>query len=218
MTNMNRNARMLHVNRAVGGALLVALVGVVSGCGGDDAATDLPPRLESIRPTDTPPPSSTPIPSPPLEFRAVKGEHYTISVPAGWEEETIPPRSEDGVPATLFHPTGATPSSPIRLGVVVDNQAVSGAIEQSQVLAVQKGVSEATGLTRSEVTWPGARRAVIVQWEEKQGGPQGATVRTRQLFAELNDKVIVNVVAMAPVDEFATSQLVEAMGTLRLVP
>lgn len=190
----------------------------LGGCGGsDDASSTLPSRLERIRPTATAPPWLRPDTAAHLDLRRYTGEGYTIEVPASWREQTLPTQAKDEVPTVLFEEQGHQPTDTVRLGVVVDPKPKSDAIEQSQVLAVAKSAAGVKDMVRSEVPWPGAIRAVFLDWTEELGG-QGGTLRTQQLMVQVKSDLIVNVVAVAPAAGFEDTGLQESLVTFHVTP
>ncbi len=188
---------------------LIALLGFgTTACAADPGTPSaLPPQLESIRPTMSPPAGSSAAPAP-AGFREVTGEHFSIAVPPGWEDAE-PGRS--GM-AAVVKPAGVEKTL---LGVVVDDKPDSGVIEQSKVTEVGLRSKGGTQVTRSEVEWPGARRAVMMDWRQKVGGPEGDELRYRQLFLEVNDTLLVTVVGAAPTAAFDDSGIVAAIETFR---
>ncbi|MDP9069907.1 MAG: hypothetical protein M3N68_01185 [Actinomycetota bacterium] len=67
----------------------------------------------------------------------------------------------------------------------------------------ERTVKRSADVTREVGTWPGGRQAVLVRWTEQQprpGGPDAApSLRNWQLLLEVNDGLILNVLATAPV-------------------
>lgn len=186
------------------------------------ACSSRKPRLSAadarISPTDTPSVTMTKAPSVPVGFRTVTGRNYAISVPGQWTEATVPPVLEGGPTGLAFDEPGLSPDAPVRLGVVVDVKPRANAYEQSQALQLQKIAAGVTDFRRSEVPWPGAQHAVLLEWSEAPGGSSGASFRTQQLMAQVSPTLIVNVVGVAPSDTFATTQLDKAISTLTLTP
>lgn len=190
----------------------------LAGCGGsDEPSSALPSRLERIRPTATAPPWLRPDSTKHLDLRRYSGRGYTIDVPTSWREQTLPVQTKDAVPTVLFEEQGHEPADTVRLGVVVDPEPKTDAIEQSQVLAVAKSAAGVKDMVRAEIPWPGAVRAIFLDWTEGLGG-EGGTLRTQQLMVQVKSDLIVNVVAVAPAADFEQTQLEQALVTFKVVP
>ncbi len=96
----------------------------------------------------------------------------------------------------------------------------AGALEQSLVLErTERTVKRSADVTREVGTWPGGRQAVLVRWTEQQprpGGPDAApSLRNWQLLVEVNDGLILNGLATAPVERFEEAQVGTVLRTFR---
>ena len=92
-------------------------------------------------------------------------------------------------------------------------------VEQSYVLeATKRTLGQAADVSRSDVVWPKASRAVLVQWTENVPTSAGRTVPTRywQLNAQVNKKLILIVVGFAPAAEFDASRVGDVVRTFRI--
>lgn len=69
-------------------------------------------------------------------------------------------------------------------------------------------------MSYSTVEWPGTQSAVLLQWTHTPAGAD-REIRQWQLVAQVNDDLIVNVVAAAPVKEFDKVGLTKIMETFR---
>lgn len=192
---------------------LTGLVGLLALSACADGGDGLPARLERIKPTDIPTPGLTARPEPPLQTRQVQGPRFTLSIPASWTDREL--TAPEGSRIFAYDATGRPPERPVRVGVVVEDPAASDSIEQAQVLVVSKTVAGAEEIRSSLLTWPGAVRAVLVDWIESPGGT-GAPYRTRQLMVQAASSAIVNILAVAPADEFDELGLDDIVATLRL--
>lgn len=208
----------MRVRTTVAAAVAVGLACVAAACSGSDTPSSqpLPSRLERIRPTATAPSWLTHSGTTPLDFRRHHGTHFTIAVPAAWREQTLT-APEGQVAPVVFDQPGTEAEQTVRLAVVVDEKPKADAIEQSQVLAVSKAAAGVTDFVRAEVPWPGAVRAVFVDWTESLGG-DGGTLRTEQLMVQVSADRIVNVVAVAPAPVFDSTKLRDALVTLTPAP
>ncbi len=191
---------------------LVAFLGfAVTACSTTPAGpSPLSPELEAIRPSQSPPAQASPAAGP-NGFSDVAGDGYTMSIPPGWTEA---PRGNSPLQAIYRSPDDER----TLIGVTVDKDPQSGAIAQSKVAEAGNRSKGATDAVRSEVSWPGAERAVMMEWRLRVGGPQGPEFRYRQLMIEVNPSLLVSVVGMAPTSEFDESGIAAAIQTFRAQP
>lgn len=193
--------------------LLAAGSSVLAGCGSSGDA--LPARLERIRPTDLPTPGLTPKSVTPVEARVVRGPRFTLSIPSGYTEAELPSEDES-IRSFVYDVPGRPPELPARVGVVVEDPAGVGVIEQSQVLAVSKSTMTGGEVRRSALTWPGAIRAVLVDWVETYPGGSEIPYRTRQLMLQVSPSAIVNVLGVAPADAYEALRLDEILQSVTI--
>lgn len=119
----------------------------------------------------------------------------------------------------LLRRASQEPALPIQVAVLREPEPAQDPIEQSYALeTAMRTVDGATDITRSEVAWPDAERAVLVQWT--QGVPTGAgeSVATRywQLNAQVSGTPILVVVGFAPVAEFDRCEVDDIVRTFRI--
>ncbi|WP_068402707.1 hypothetical protein [Kribbia dieselivorans] len=194
-------------------AATVCLVAALalSGCASDSQAEALPPS-SAARPSTPPPTPVEPVTSAPLEFRTINGAHFTLSVPGGWREVVTKPT--EGTPGTWVYTQRSAPAAtPIGVGIVVDDQPKADVFQQSMALEIAKKVEEVKDFTRSEITWPGAEYAVVMEWTEPTAGTKPVYRRTRQIMAQVNPGLIVNAVAVGEAKDFKDSDLLLALST-----
>ena len=192
------------------GLVAVVSLGVTACSPSTPVPPPLPPELEAIRPSQFPPAQASPTAAP-NGFQAVSGEGFELSIPPGWAEA---PRGNNPLQAIYQSPD----DKQTLLGITVEKNPPSGIIAQSMVAEAGNRSKGATNAVRSEVTWPGAERAIIMDWRVKVGGPQGPEFRYRQLMLEVNSSLIVSVVGMAPVNDFEASGIAAAIQTFRAQP
>lgn len=104
------------------------------------------------------------------------------------------------------------------LGIVRDTKwGRSSALEQSLVLESAKRVLAKAEVRRTVVAWPGALSAVLIDWTQEQEDASGERrkVRTVQLAVDVNDRVSLSVVAVAPLEVFDESGVATALRTFR---
>jgi hypothetical protein len=122
---------------------------------------------------------------------------------------------ENGEQMIVFDASSSKPATPVRVAVAPDTKGKATAIEQSYTLELVKQSEGVKDLTRSPVKWPGAQSAILLQWSQRPAGgvatdePQ----RTWQLMAQVNDHLIVSLVAVAPAGDFDTVGLAKVFET-----
>lgn len=203
---MSHSSRLVPRRHAV---TLLAVGVLLAGCTGSASDSDLPPRLESIRPSESPSPVFAHSAKTQIDARQITGAGWTIQVPAKFEEKTGPGA---GGTTTYTWISPAAGAQPPLVAVVSDPKPRVDAIEQSKTLEITAELDPKVKVTRSELAWPGAQRAILLQWTEpKQGLPDGLT--TWQLMVQVNSGLILNALAVAPPADFATLGLAEVLST-----
>ena len=115
-----------------------ALGALLTGCSGSASDADLPPRLESIRPSETPSPVFAHSAKAQIDARTVSGDGWSIQVPAKFEEQTAP--GAEGT-TTYRWIAPAAGSQPPLVAVVTDAKPRADAIEQSKAAGVTQVVA-----------------------------------------------------------------------------
>ena len=143
--------------------------------------------------------------------RKVRGKFFSMYVPANFQDKSVPQAS--GEQMVIVNAPSSNQATPVRVGVVTDPAPKKTATELSYDLEVFKKSEGAKDLTRSALKWPGAQNAILLQWTQTLAGanPQ----RTWQLVAQVNDHLIVNIIAVAPAAEFDTAGLAKIIETFR---
>jgi hypothetical protein len=188
---------------------LLAVGAFLAGCSGSANDGDLPPRLETIRPSESPSPGFTHSARTQIDAREVAGDGWTIQVPAKFEEQTVP--GAEGT-TTYRWIAPAAGSQPPLVAVVTDAKPRADAIEQSKTLEITTELDPKVKVTRSELDWPGAQRAILLQWTQPQQGTTGG-LTTWQLMVQVNSGLILNALAIAPDADFASLRLAEVLST-----
>lgn len=191
----------------------LAMLGVLAGCGRSEPA--LPARLERIKPTQLPTPGLTARHDQPLESRIVDGPRFRLAIPAAWADRRLA-APQEGSSMFSYDADSRPPERPVRIGVVVEDPTVADAIEQAQVIVVAKTAAGAKEIRSSMVTWPGGLYAVLVDWVETRGGGHEVPYRTRQLMVQVSGRAIVNVLGIAPADEYESLKLDDIISTLQI--
>lgn len=188
---------------------LLAVCALLAGCTGSAGDGDLPPRLESIRPSESPSPGFAHDAGAQIDAREVAGDGWTIQVPAEFEEQTVPGAEGTTTYRWIAPAEGAQP--PL-VAVVTDARPKADAIEQSKTLEIATELDPEVEVTRSELQWPGAERAVLLQWTAPQQGAAGG-LTTWQLMVQVDSGLILNALAIAPEADFASLGLAEVLST-----
>lgn len=197
-------------------ALTVGVLLTMTACSsGADNTAKLEPRVQRMLPTGTPSVTVTPINGPPAETRQVTGKYYSMYVPANFQEKSVP--MANGEQMVAFDAPSSNPATPVRVAVAPDSTPKKTAIEQSYDMELTKTAKGMKDLTRTMVTWPGAQSAVLLQWTETPAGALATDEPQRnwQIMAQVNDHLIVNVIAFAPAGEFDTAGLAKIVETFR---
>ena len=195
--------------------LTAAVAAAVSACsvgGGESpsAADDL------VQPTSSAPATLGPITEQPRDSRPVEGPSFSLFAPAEFQQSSRP--GPDGVEMIVLDKPSASAGGVIEVVAFEEKDPPAGVREQMAALAAEKADLEGvTDLRRESIEWPGAVEAVIVQWTEKTTTADGpVTQRFAQLAAQPNDRIIATVVAVAPAEEFESSEVLEVLRTLAL--
>lgn len=182
-------------------ALLAGLLGALPGCGGDGSIPD------GVSPVKAP-----------QGFVEFTGTGFTIAAPDTFTPQSQ--RSTNGEPKlTLNARPRQQGDDPTLVGVIRDSKPRSSLADQMKVLEDVKRLEKATEVSRQEVSWPGARQAFVVAWTQQTAEPSkapGSPARTLQLAVEVNDTLIINVVATAPAASFDDTEVATVLRTFRL--
>ena len=173
--------------RSVAAALL--LVSVLAGCGGsDDDDFDVDPKDAG--------------------FRTVKGEGFTIGAAKGFTDRTE--KSSNGEPMLVLETKDSTDETPVRVAVIRDVNPQSSAENQSNALVKLEEIGAPKGsVTREKLdedTW-------LIKWKKTLPGAAATKVTYWQLMEQVDDDLILNVVAIAPTADFKKSQVSEMLRT-----
>ena len=186
--------------RALALAVLVA-VSVLAGCGGDEAT------LDGVGPI-----------KPPEGFVKLTGTGFTIAAP-----DTFSPQSQKSTNGEPKLTLNARPrregDEPTLVAVIRDVRPQISVLEQMKLLEDVKRKVQASDVFREEVRWPGARQAFVVGWTQDPTEPPaapGPPSRNLQLAVQVNDTLIINVVATAPAETFDATQVATVVRTFRL--
>jgi hypothetical protein len=166
-------------------------------------------------PTGTPAVAVTPINGQPAETRQATGKYHSMYVPANFQEKSV--LMANGEQMVSFDAPSSNPATPVRVVVAPDSAPKQTAVEQSYGMELTKTAKGMKDLTRTMVKWPGAQTAVLLQWTETPAGALATDEPQRnwQIMAQVNDHLIVNVLAFAPAGEFDTAGLAKIVQTFR---
>ncbi|WP_338749376.1 hypothetical protein [Janibacter alittae] len=197
-------------------AVTTAFLVTVAACSSSDEPEEenVKPSQSQMQPTGTPTPPVTPA-AISSQWRTVEGPDFTIGVPGVFEEEIV--TADNGTKAYVFDAprTKDDDNSLERVAILRDEKPKQDVIQQSFVLEEMQSVDNEAGVERSEVTWPGAEKAVLVQWTNPVGGADGKRRETWQLMAQISPDLILNVVALGDADTFDDSELPTILATFK---
>jgi hypothetical protein len=188
----------------------------LTACGfASDDTRNLDPSAQRMIPTGAPVVALKPREGQPAGTREVTGKFFSMYVPANFQEKSA--LMDNGDRKVGFDAPSSKPATPVRVAVAPDTDSKATAIEQTYALELIKKGEGVKDLTRSMVKWPGAQNAVLLQWTETRAGAVSTDEPERnwQLSAQVNDNLIVSVIAFAPAGEFETAGLAKIMETFR---
>jgi hypothetical protein len=197
-------------------ALTVGVLLAMTACGsGSDKTAKLEPRLQKMVPTGTPAVTVMPLDGQPEETRPATGKYHSMYVPANFQEKSV--LMANGEQMVAYDAPSSSPATPVRVVVAPDSAPKQTAVEQSYGMELTKTAKGMKDLTRTMVKWPGAQTAVLLQWTETPAGALATDEPQRnwQIMAQVNDHLIVNVLAFAPAGEFDTAGLAKIVQTFR---
>jgi hypothetical protein len=193
---------------------MLSLLTACGGGGGTVPGDDLP----AMQAHDQAEPPVEPVRAAARDTREVSGEGFTVRAPSVFQRRD----GGNGARAKLvLERPSSSGSLPSRVVVLREAHPKNDVVEQAYAAEVTmrttKGV---TDLLRSDVTWPGAQRAVLLQWTQdvaaKKGSSAGPTrARFWQLNLQVRDDLILVAVAVAPVKDFDASGVGDVLRTLR---
>jgi hypothetical protein len=194
----------------------LAVASLLAACGGEGGTVpgdDLP----AMRAHDQPRPAVEPARLPARDTREVVGQGFTLHAPSVFQRRG---NAGGGSARLVLERPSSSASLPARVVVLREPHPKNDVVEQAYAAEVTmrttKGVSD---LLRSDATWPGARRAVLLQWTQDVAAPKGSSGGpTRARFWQLNlqvraDLILVGV-AVAPVDDFDASGVGDVLRSL----
>ncbi|HYO20456.1 MAG TPA: hypothetical protein VES02_17525 [Dermatophilaceae bacterium] len=197
-------------------ALTAGLMITMTACSsGSDGTDKLEPRVQRMIPTGAPSVAVKARDGQPAESRQVSGKFFSMYVPANFQEKSVPMAS--GEQMVRFDAPSSKPASPVRIVIGPDTKSRASAIEQSMSLEIVTRQDGGKDLTRSTLKWPGVKNAILIQWTETPAGAglDDAPLRYWQIMAQVNDHLIVSLLAMAPVGEFNEAGLAKIVETFR---
>lgn len=197
-------------------AVTAVLLVTMAACSSSDETPEetVKSSQSQMQPTGTPTPPVAPA-QVSSQWRTVEGPDFTIGVPGVFEEEVV--TADNGTKAYVFDAprTAGVDTSLERVAILRDEKPKTDVIQQSFVLEEMQSVDNEDEVERSEVTWPGAEKAVLVQWTNPVGGSEGKRRETWQLMAQIDSDLILNVVAIGDADTFDESELPKILATFK---
>jgi hypothetical protein len=195
---------------AIAGAAVLALV--LSACGSDGGGGTADPKNPYL-PTGSPSVSVT-LMDPPADYSTITGKGFSISAPGEFQQQHL--TSSNGEPMLVLEKPSSVEAVPQRVAVIRDVDPKQSAAEQSFALETAKAAAGPAGeAERSEIDVPGDGSAFLITWKESRPSKGAADVEVTywQLMQQVDDALILNVVAFAPTDEFETSEVSKILRT-----
>ncbi|MEO9321867.1 hypothetical protein ABFT23_00145 [Nocardioides sp. C4-1] len=198
--------------------VVAATVAAALGLGGCGSATDTTPSDDAddpYRPTGTPS-ATVAMGEGPAAYSEVEGSGFTISAPGEFQQQRT--TSRNGEPMLVLETPSRVTAVPQRVVVIRDTAPRAPATQQSFALETLKS-SSGTSREVHRTSVPGLvdelPPAILVSWRERRAGAGASTVEVTywQLFQQVGDDLILNVVALAPTAEFETSEVSRILRT-----
>lgn len=196
--------------------LLAVAVALVSGCGGSAPAPQgtvgVPVPAPSASGGDDIGPADEALP----ESRPVRGASFTLFAPAEFQQSER--EGPDGVPMLVLSKEAGQPGGVVEIVAFDENDPSASAAEQLWGLEGElTGIQGATDVSRRAVAWPGADEGIVLQWTRPAASSGGDLVeRWTQLSVQVGSRRITTVIAVAPENEFETSEVLDVLRTLEL--
>ncbi len=201
------------MNRRLAAALLVATTASLAACGGGGNAPTPAASETAYLPTGSPTRTVTML-KPPADYSTISGTGFAISAPGEFQRQEK--KSSNGEPMLVLEKPSSVPALPQRVVVIRDVNPKSPASEQSFALEAAKGAAGSEGkVERSQLPTPEGQSSYLTTWNETRpsGGDSSVEMTYWQLMYQVDAKLIINVVAFAPADEFETSEVSKILRT-----
>lgn len=200
------------MSHRIAALLLLALCTALSGCGGDADSSE-PAGEGPFAPTESASPAVAMI-DPPADYTAVDGEGFTISAPGEFQQRRA--TSSNGEPMLVLEKPSQVAAVPQRVAVIRDVDPKSSAEEQSFALETAKAApGPEARVTRVSMPAPEGESVFLITWVESRPSEGAANVDVTywQLMHQVDESLILNVVAYAPTAEFETSEVSKILRT-----
>lgn len=193
--------------RSAPATLLLGLVLATSltACGADPEQETAASEQSPYEPSETPT-VAVEMTEPPADYSDIEGEGFTISAPGEFQQ--MRETSSNGEPMLVLEKPSSVEGVPHRVAVVRDVEPVSPADEQSFALESAKSAAgPGAEVRRVALSAPEGQSAYLTTWKEVRGagGQEQVEVTYWQLMHQVDDDLILNVVAFAPSEEFEAS-------------
>lgn len=193
--------------------VVLALAVSLSACGGGSAGST--GGTDRYHPTE-PPTTKVEMLDAPADYSQIKGEGFTISAPGEFQQKR---ESYEGEPMLLLEKPSKIEAFPQRVGVVREVDPVAPAAEQSLALEIMitAPAGDDADVERIVMPAPKGQSAFLVMWTENEPKSGGGTFLTTkwQLMWQVSEDLILSVVAVAPTDEFETSEVSKILRTFK---
>lgn len=205
------------MNRGIAALAVCALVALpLAGCGDDgDQGSGPSGSAGEHAATEQPQVDVGPIEAP-ADYTEIEGSGFTIAAPGEFQQQTS--TSPNGEPRLVLEKPSQVPQVPQRVVVIRDVDPEQDAEEQSYVLESFKAGPEGgddTDVHRYRLDAPEGQASFLITWNEPQAAGGGSTVSVTywQLMYQVDEHLILNVVAFAPAAEFESSEVSRILRT-----
>lgn len=201
------------MRRLIATGLVLATTVTLSACGGGGDTPAGKTTETAYLPTGSPTRTVTML-RPPADYSKVTGSGFVISAPGEFQRQQK--TSSNGEPMLVLDKPSKVPAVPQRVAVIRDPSPKSSASEQSFALEAAKAAAGPQGRAeRTQLPTPEGQSAFLTTWNETRssGGESTVAVTYWQLMYQVDSKLIINVVAFAPADEFETSEVSKILRT-----
>lgn len=193
--------------------IAVGLTLVTAACGSQDGST---PRGDAVYLPSGSPSATIEMLDPPADYSMITGDGFTISAPSDFQQKRF--KSSNGEPGLILEKPSGVAAVPERVAVIRDVDPKASAAEQSFTLETVKSVGGPGGeVSRVQLPAPEGQSAFLITWKELRPSKGAGNVEVTywQLMQQVDQNLILNVVAFAPSDGFETSEVSKILRTFR---
>ncbi|NPC95268.1 hypothetical protein [Nocardioides sp. zg-DK7169] len=151
----------------------------------------------------------------PADYSTIEGAGFSIGVPGEFQQKRT--QSSNGEPMLVLEKPSEVESLPQRVAIIRDVDPKAPASEQSFALETSKAAAGPEAEAERSTVPSGdddLEPAYLVTWKEtRPSADDRVEVTYWQLLQQVDDDLIINVVALAPSAEFDTSEVSKILRT-----